>query len=476
MNSYILILMLYGFALTALGLWVSRRVRNADDFFVAGRKLGPGLLFSTLLAANIGAGSTVGAAGLGFKLGLSAWWWVGSAGIGSLILAFTIGPRIRDLACRHGFLTVGDFLEHRFGVSVRVLVAVLLWFGTLAILAGQLIAFAWILNVITGATKLTGCLLGGVVVIAYFAAGGLKSAAWVNLVQLSVKGVGFLVGVPVALSYVGGFSGLQERVLATPNMDASFLSITGVGWVEILPYVVLLVPSFIVSPGLLQKIYGARSASAVRSAVALNGFALLLFSFLPVLLGMVAAVEFPSLAHEEMALPAAITQLMPFWLGAILLAAVFSAEVSSADAILFMLSTSLTRDLYQRFLNPQVSGERLLKASRLVAVGSGFAGVAAASLLDSVIEALTIFYGLLSVALFAPIVVGIYRARPGARSCTLAIVISVGAAVAVQFLTSGKGLWLFSSTSLGILLSFVLLGAAMIGGRRGHGKTTESGA
>ena len=61
---------------------------------MAGRALPALLLFATMLAANIGAGSTVGAASLGYRQGLSAWWWNGSAGIGSLLLAWWIGPRI----------------------------------------------------------------------------------------------------------------------------------------------------------------------------------------------------------------------------------------------------------------------------------------------------------------------------------------------------------------------------------------------
>ena len=62
MNLHLVVLLSYALALMALGLWIGRRVRGASDFFVAGRRLGPGLLFSTMLAANIGAGSTVGAA------------------------------------------------------------------------------------------------------------------------------------------------------------------------------------------------------------------------------------------------------------------------------------------------------------------------------------------------------------------------------------------------------------------------------
>ena len=164
MNVFLLGLLIYGLLLIGIALFLSKRVRDNLDFFVAGRRLGPGLLFATLLAANIGAGSTVGAAGLGYRLGLSAWWWVGSAGIGSLILSRTVGPRIRDLAERHQFLTTGDFLEFRYSRVVRTLSAILLWVGTLAILAGQLIAIAWILAMVVGTSKTTGCLFGGLIV------------------------------------------------------------------------------------------------------------------------------------------------------------------------------------------------------------------------------------------------------------------------------------------------------------------------
>ena len=90
MNVQLVLLIAYSAAQLALGAWISRRVKTAGDFFVAGRALGPGLLFSTLLAANIGAGSTVGATGLGYRDGLAAIWWVLSAGLGSIVLGFPL--------------------------------------------------------------------------------------------------------------------------------------------------------------------------------------------------------------------------------------------------------------------------------------------------------------------------------------------------------------------------------------------------
>src|SRR5437762_14089672 len=97
MSLQVAVLIAYSALFIAFGLFISRRVKKADDFLVAGRSLGPGLLGTTFLAANIGAGSTVGATGLGYMYGFGAWWWVGCAGIGSLILANT---EIGRASCR----------------------------------------------------------------------------------------------------------------------------------------------------------------------------------------------------------------------------------------------------------------------------------------------------------------------------------------------------------------------------------------
>jgi len=161
------------------------------------------------------------------------------------------------LAARNGWRTVGDFLDHRYSRSVRGLIAVLLWAGTLMILAGQLIAISQILEVVAGVPKWQGCFLGGVVVTTYFSAGGLLASAWVNVIQLTVKFAGFLIAVPVGLRTIGGWSALQPTLAASQD-----LGIEGV-----LYYVAILVPSFIISPGLIQKLYGARDPVAVRRGI-----------------------------------------------------------------------------------------------------------------------------------------------------------------------------------------------------------------
>jgi SSS family solute:Na+ symporter len=421
------ILAFYAFAMIAVGLYIGRKVSSASDFFVAGRSLSPFLLFSTLLAANIGAGSTVGAASLAYRDGIAAWWWVGSAGLGTFVLAFWVGPRIWKIASRHDLRTAGDFLELRYGRHFRGLVAVLLWLGTLAILAGQLIALAWVLHAVAGIPKIAGCLIGGLVMTTYFVAGGLLTSAWVNLVQLVVLLLGFVLALPYAFSAAGG----SQALLAAPVASGGdFWSSGTSGW----PLLFLLGPAFIVSPGLLQKIYGARDARAVRLGTAACAAAMLIFAAIPPLLGMAARLLHPELSHPDLALPTLLLENMPYWLGLLGLAAIVSAEVSTADALLFMLATSLSQDIYRRFFAPQADEKRVLTVARLAAVAGAVAGVGLAIFLPDVIAALRIFYSLLGICLFVPILFGLASAKTRPAEALAAVGAGIPVWLAARFL------------------------------------------
>jgi SSS family solute:Na+ symporter len=422
----------------AAGAYVSRRVRRAGDFFVAGRALPGSLVFVTLLAANIGAGSTVGATGLAYQHGLSAWWWSGSAAIGCLFLGLFVAPRMHRLAAERGLLTVGDFLEARFDRSVRVLVAAILWLGTLAILAGQLIAMAWVLEVVLGLAKGWGCVLSGLVLIAYFSGGGLLASVWVNVLELAVLLVGFTLAVPYAVRAAGGWSALKAA--AGPAATAQYSSFTGMGWAGILGLAVIFVPSFIVSPGLIQKTFGARTAAGARAAALGNAAALAVFAFIPPLLGMSARVLRPDLSNPELALPSlmAMPEALPPWLGGLALAALFAAEISTADAVLFMLATSLGQDLYKSILNPSADDGTLLRVSRWTSVGAGLVGVGLASVLPTVVDALKTFYGILTATLFVPLLAGLLSSRPGAGQARAAVIVSVMVVLGTRAALSGS--------------------------------------
>ena len=453
MSLHLLLLIGYSAGLLLLGLAVSRRVHSASGFFVANRQLSAALIFSTVLAANIGAGSTVGATGLGYRDGLSAWWWNGSAAIGSLLLAFWIGPRVWRQASAHGFLTTGDLLEHHFGRTVRGLVTAMLWLATLSILAGQLVGIAWILSVVAGLPKWAGCLIGGGLMTAYFAAGGLLGSAWVNLVQLVVLLCGFAIVLPAALSHAGGLTAVMQ---AAPNegFGAFWNGATSIS------FLVLLVPAFISSPGLLQKAFGARSERAVRFGIGWNAVALFVFACVPPLLGLAARVHHVGLP-QEMALPTLLASDLPVGLGAVLLAAIFSAEVSTADAVLFMLATSLSQDLYRRFLRPDAADRDVLRVARWAAVAGGCCGILLALVTPTIVGALSFFYAMIGATLFVPILVALH-ARVNRRVEVTASILAGAAAVLTMQLTLGitpGSIW--TPATIGLLSASAVYGVGV---------------
>jgi SSS family solute:Na+ symporter len=453
--TLLLILIAYALLMVVVGALVSRRVKSANSFFVAGRGLGAGLIFSTMLASNIGSGSTVGAAGLGYRDGLSAWWWVGSAGVGSLILAFTVGPRIWRIARDHNLLTVGDYLEFRYNRTVRGLASMLVWIGSLTIVAGQLIAIAWVLDSVAGTSKAAGCLIAAAVVTTYFTLGGLHATARVNVIQLVVKLVGFAVALAYLLIWSGGIEQLRAPEAAvTPE---GYFGIAGKGWSAVLRYLVLLAPAFVISPGLLQKAFGARDERAVRVGIGFNAAGLLAYAIVPVLIGMLAHSRFPGLSNHELALPTVVTQAVPLWLGALLLGSIVSAELSAADAGLFMLSTSLGNDLYRSFIRPEASEAELVRVARWAAVACGGLAAGLAILLPTVIAALTIFYSLLTAALLLPLIAGLYARRVTGPGAVATIIVSVATTFILEMTIGSPGLGGFPPLLVGIATGGIVM-------------------
>lgn len=457
MNVHLLLLIVYSVALIATGLWIARLVKGSRDFFVAGRGLAAPLVFSTVLASNIGAGTTVGAAGVAFRDGVSAWWWNGAAALGTVILALWVGPRIWQIASKYNLYTAGDYLELRYGPSVRGVIASLIWLGTLSILAAQLLAGAAVLSVVAGVPHITGVVASALVMMVYFVAGGLLSSAWVNAVQLVVLLIGFLIAIPIVLMKVGGVAAFSAPTLPPTFTDFWYSAGPASGWT----FVALLGPAFVISPGLIQKTYGAVSARAVRIGIGAAALAQAVFSFAPTVLGMSARVVSPDIANMNLVLPTVLMEQLPVAVGALGLAAIFSAEVSTCDAILFMLSTSLSKDLYKRFVVPDATDAQILKVARWAAVAGGAGGVVLALQLPTVVEALRIFYSLLSVSLFVPVIGGLYTRRAGTVHALAAIAAGVSTLLVVQLLTAGRGWGWWDPTLIGLIAAATAFLAAM---------------
>jgi SSS family solute:Na+ symporter len=143
---------------------------------------------------------------------------------------------------------------------------------------------------------------------------------------------------------------------------------------------------------------------------------------------------------NQWVLPQLMVDVLPPALGILTLAAVVSAELSSADAVLFMLSTSMSRDFYQRFWRPDVDDAGLLRAGRGAAVVGLVAAVLLALRFPSILGGLGTFYAILVASLTVPLVAGLYWSRCGNRAAQAALATSIAVATAA---------WVYSGRALG---------------------------
>jgi SSS family solute:Na+ symporter len=285
----------------------------------------------------------------------------------------------------------------------------------------------------------------------------------VNLLQLTVLLVGFAVAVPFALAQAGGWEAVVMAIDAGTTAAPApgpgywnFWSNGASGW----RYLALLGPAFIISPGLLQKIFGARDDRAVRLGTGANAVALLLFACVPPLVGIITRALHPGLESAQDALPTLLLYDVPVAVGALGLAALFSAEVSTADAILFMLATSLSQDLYRRFVHPAATDAQVLRVARGAAVVGGILGVGLALVAQTIIGTLSFFYSVLGVCLFVPVLAGLFLRRFRAPEALAAVGGGMLVMLTLQ-LTVGAPGWRGWTPPLAGLLASVIVAAVV---------------
>ena len=177
---------------------------------------------------------------------------------------------------------------------------------------------------------------------------------------------------------------------------------------------------------------------------------------------MAAHAQFPGLEKSQQALPALLTAITPVWVGALALAAVFAAEISSADAVLFMLSTSGAQDLYKRFINREATDERVLLVARRMAVLAGVVGYTLTFVLSTVLGALEVFYSILTVSLFVPILGALILKRPSPVAAYVGIAGGLSVLAAAWF-TGWKGYGWATPVFIALLASATAFGLASAG-------------
>ena len=233
-----------------------------------------------------------------------------------------------------------------------------------------------------------------------------------------------VLGIPLAVAAGGTWSSV------TSSLPSSHFDIGSSGWPAILAMVVSISLSFFTSMDNYTRCFAAKSERAARRGALIAAALLVPLMIGTVWLGLSARMLLPEIGGSGDVLTHFVTGYFPVGLKGLLLIGMLAALMSTADICILTASANATRDIYQRYVNPDVDGKRLLRLSMIASAGIGSLATLMAWLMQDVINILLVAFTVNSAALFLPSVAMVYAMRPSRRaafwsiSATLAVVIA----------------------------------------------------
>lgn len=459
--------MIYFIAMVAIGIFAARRNRKTTDYLVAGRKLNITMTAVTLAAVQIGVGIVLSSATNGYNDGVwpGIYYAIGCGG-GLIIAGLVTAKKLR---AQEGYVPM-DYFAQRYGESR----AIRLWAwlsnvpSLLGIFVAQLLAAGGILAGF-GIPFKVGVALTAVVILIYCTVGGMWGVVLTDVVQTTIIVVGVpILAVATLIQYVqaGGSIG---AIFATPFIPR------GMGT----RFIYLVLPFFLsisVSYDAYSRIQSAKNVRTAQIGSIIGGILVIIVGLLCSTIGVAARTLFPGVTDGIFTITA--TGVLPPVLAGIVIAAILSAAMSSANCVILSMGSSFARDLYNKFLHPEVENlDELPKSKRIsqvtVLLGS-LAGIFFAFHMTDILDAMIIFNYPYMGSLLIPLLGGLVW-KGATRKGAFAAAIAGGIVGVVSFLFGIPGpLFGKMNTDLSLLIAYgisaVFLVLFSLTDRSGRGK------
>ncbi|MFJ6634009.1 sodium:solute symporter [Streptomyces sp. NPDC091376] len=424
------LIVVYLAGMLAMGWWGMRRAKSKSEFLVAGRRLGPWMYSGTMAAIVLGGASTIGGVGLGYKYGLSGAWMVFTIGLGLLALSVFFSARIARLKV----YTVSEMLDLRYGGRAGLITGVVMWAYTLMLAVTSTIAYATIFDVLFDMNRTIAIILGGSIVVAYSALGGMWSITLTDMVQFVVKTIGVLILLlPIAVIKAGGFAEMKAQ------LPTEYFAPLGIGGETIFTYVLIYTFGMLIGQDIWQRVFTARNDKVASWGGTVAGTYCLVYALAGAVIGTAAKVLYPNLANADDAFATIVKNELPIGVRGLVLAAALAAVMSTSSGALIACATVANNDIWQRLrgavtrhradgeAHDEVKGNRMF----ILVMGVGVIGIAIA--LNNVVEALTVAYNLLVGGLLVPILGGLLWKRGTVHGALSAVVVGGLAVISLMW-------------------------------------------
>lgn len=463
---------LYLLVSIAIGLWAARRVHNARDFVVAGRKLPLYMSTACVFATWFGAETVVAVSSTFLKEGLRG---IVADPFGFSMCLVFVAVFFARAFYRMDLLTIGDFYRKRYNRPVEVVTSSCIVVSYLGWTSAQMVALGVVFNTLSGGdiSMGEGIVLGAAVVLIYTLFGGMWSVAFTDIFQT----VMIIIGLIYLAFVVSGMAGGAERVIAHaaaagkfefwPRLEARDMLAFFAAW---LTAAVGSIPQ----QDVFQRVTAAKDATtAVRSSL-LGAALYFCMAFVPIFLAYSALLIDPKMVapllqsegtHYQLVLPNLILGHTPIFAQVMFFGALLSAILSTASGALLAPTSLFTENLLKGFF-PHMSDRQFLLTLRLVLIIFTFAVLLFALNSEaSIYQMVQNTYKLTLVSCVVPLAFGLYWKRATPAGAATSIVLGLTAWIGMEMFAP-ESLWPPQLIGFGFSVFGMLFGS--FAGRPSH--------
>lgn len=405
----------------------SANVNFTEEYYIGSRGMGGLVLAMTIIATYVGASSFIGGPGVAYKLGLG-WVLLACIQVPTAFLTLGIlGKKLAIISRKIGGVTIIDLLRARYKSDIVVIlssVTMLIFF--IGSIVAQFVGGGRLFESVTGYPYYIGLTIFAAVVIAYTTFGGFRAVALTDAVQglvmLAATGVLFLV----LLKQGNGMENIMRKV-AEVNPDMLTPSSGGnIGQPFILSFWMLVGIGVLGLPATTVRCMGFKDSKAMHRAMVIGTSVVGILMLGMHLVGVMGVAVEPGVDVGDKIIPIlALKHLHPILAG-IFIGGPLAAIMSSIDSLLILTSATIVKDLYLHYVDKNASTEKIKKLSFLVSLGFGILVFILALNPPELLVWINLFaLGGQEAAFFCPIIFGVYWKRANATGAIASMIFGV---------------------------------------------------
>jgi len=441
------LIVVYFVVLLGIGVWASKKIKNSEDYMLAGRSLGF-WLFTLLIVCSICSGMTlVGTSGFGYASGWPGIWEQIFVPLAAAFCIIFFGSKLNKIGREKGCMTLEDYFAIRYenNKELRALSALASIAVSLVYLVGQYTAISIVLIWVFGLEHWQALLISGIIITAYTVIGGLYAVSWTGLVQGLILIFGVLLVSPFILSYAGGIEHINT-VLASidpnlvmpafPNAYAAYAYCTPEFLVS---FGILLMVGLACAPHIMSNVFAAKKISYFKWAPIIAFGIYLVIMLLVKISGMGVRV----MAEEGKLDAIAVTNAPDFalmygiqaaapsiFITGLFAVIVLSAVMSTTDRLMLTVGTEFSWNIFKIMLRPNATERQVVRVSQIcVLIAAVVSLILAINPPEMLAFLIWLGIGLMLCSFAVPLIAGLYWRRATAAGAIASMAVGLFASI-----------------------------------------------